>query len=84
MPLFMDTHRFEGEMPSDEEIAKAHRADLEAQGEHQVTYLKYWVSREAKVVHCLVEAPDADTASRVHVQTTGSPPDEIYAVDERT
>jgi len=84
MPLFMDTHRFEGEMPSDEEIAEAHRADLEAQGRHDVRYLKYWVSREAKIVHCLVEAPDADTAAQVHIETTGSPPEEIYAVDERT
>lgn len=84
MPLFMGPHRYEGEMPSDQEIADAHRAGLEAQGEHGVSYLKYWVSREAKIVHCLVDAPDADTASRVHVQTTGSPPDEIYAVDERT
>ena len=84
MPLFMDTHRFEGEMPPDEEIAKAHRADLEEQGRHDVRYLKYWVSREAKVVHCLVEAPDAETAVRVHVETTGSGPEEIYAVDERT
>jgi hypothetical protein len=84
MPLFMDTHRFEGEMPSDEEIEKAHAADLAEQGNHGVRYLRYWVSREAKVVHCLVEAPDADTAVRVHVETTGSAPEEIYAVAERT
>jgi len=84
VPLFMDTHRFEGEMPSDEEIAQAHAADLAAQDRHGVRYLKYWVSREARTVHCLVEAPDADTAVRVHVETTGSPPEEIYAVEERT
>jgi hypothetical protein len=84
MPLFMDTHRFEGEMPSDAEIAKAHAADLEAQERHGVRFLKYWVSSEAKIVHCLVEAPDADTAARVHVETAGSGPNEIYAVDERT
>jgi hypothetical protein len=84
MPLFMDTHRFEAEMPPDEEIAKAHAADLAAQDDHGVRYLKYWVSRDAGVVHCLVEAPDADAAVRVHVETTGSAPEEIYAVDERT
>jgi hypothetical protein len=84
VPLFMDTHRFEGEMPPDEDIAKAHTADLAAQGRHDVRYLKYWVSRDAKVVHCLVEAPDAETAVRVHVETTGSGPEEIYAVEERT
>jgi leucyl aminopeptidase (aminopeptidase T) len=84
MPLFMDTHRFEGEMPSDAEIAKAHAADLAAQGAHGVNYLKYWVSKEAKTVHCLVEAPDAEAAKRVHVETAGEAPDEIYEVEERT
>ncbi len=84
MPLFMDTHRFEGEMPSDEEISQAHAADLAAQERHGVRYLKYWVSKEAKTVHCLVEAPDADTAARVHVETTGSGPEVIYEVEERT
>ena len=84
MPLFMDTHRFEGEMPSDEEIAKAHAADLDAQDRHGVRFLKYWVSQDAKIVHCLVDAPDADTAARVHVETSGEGPNEIYPVDERT
>jgi truncated hemoglobin YjbI len=84
MPLFMDTHRFEGEMPSDEEIANAHAADLAEQDRHGVRFLKYWVSKDAKVVHCLVEAPDADAAARVHVETAGIGPEQIYAVDERT
>jgi hypothetical protein len=44
MPLLMDTHRFEGEMPSDEEIRKAHAADLAEQDRHGVRYLRYWVS----------------------------------------
>ncbi len=84
MPLFMDVHRFEGEMPSDEEIAKAHSADLAEQGAHGVNYIKYYVSREAKIVNCLVEAPDAETAAHVHVVSSGEGPNEIYAVDERT
>ena len=84
MPLFMDVHRFEGEMPSDEQISEAHAADLAAQERHGLRYLKYWVSKEAKTVHCLVEAPDAETAKRVHVEATGEGPDEIYEVDERS
>ena len=84
MPLFMDVHRFEGEMPSDEDIAKAHAADLAAQDAHGVRYLKYWVSREAKIVNCLVEAPNAEAASHVHVEASGEAANEIYPVDERT
>ena len=83
MPLFMDVHRFEGEMPSDEDFSRAHGADLAAQDNHGVRFLKYWVSREAKVVHCLVEAPSAEAAAAVHVETAGSGPDEIYEVAER-
>ncbi len=83
MPLFMDIHRFEGEMPSDEQIAEAHAADLSVQDHHGVPYLRYWGSREAGVVQCLVEAPDAETAARVHLEATGAEPDEIYEVDER-
>ena len=84
MPLFMDVHRFEGEMPSDEEIAKAHAGDLAAQGAHGVRYIKYWVSREAKIVNCLVEAPNAEAANHVHVESAGVGANEIYPVDERT
>jgi hypothetical protein len=84
VPVFMDTHRFKDEMPSDEEIRKAHAADLSVQERHGVNYMKYWVSKEAKVVHCLVEAPDAETAKRVHAEATGLMPDEIYKVDERS
>lgn len=71
-------------MPSDDEIREAHAADLAAQDRHGVRYLKYWVSPEAKTVHCLVEAPDADTATRVHVEATGAGPDEIFEVFERS
>jgi hypothetical protein len=84
VPLFMDTHRFEGEMPSDQDILKAHAADLDEQDRHGVRFLRYFVSRQAKVVHCVVEAPDAEAAARVHVETTGSGPEEIYEVEERT
>ena len=84
MPLFMDVHRFEGEMPSDEDIKKAHGMDLSVQEQHGVNYMKYWVSRDAKIVQCLVEAPDAEAAKRVHIESTGSAADEIYEVEERS
>ncbi|MFH5824497.1 DUF4242 domain-containing protein [Georgenia sp. AZ-5] len=80
----MDTHKFEGEMPSDQQIAEAHQADLAAQDQHGVRFLRYWVSRDAKVVQCLVDAPDAESAARVHVETTGAGPNEIYVVEERS
>ena len=71
-------------MPSDEELRAAHAADLAAQDAHGVRYLKYWVSKEAKTVNCLVEAPNAEAATHVHVEAVGQGANELYEVDERT
>jgi hypothetical protein len=32
----------------------------------------------------VVQSQDAEATNRVHVETTGAGPEEIYAVDERT
>ena len=50
----------------------------------RVRYLKYWVSKEAKTVNCLVEAPNAEAATHVHVEAVGQGANELYEVDERT
>ena len=34
-------------------------------------YLRYWVDESAGKVFCLVDAPDADAASRVHREAHG-------------
>ncbi len=81
MPLFMDVHRMEGG-GSAEDVARAHEADLEKQGEHGVNYQKYWVDETAGRIFCLVEAPDAETASTVHREAHGLVADEIYQVSE--
>ncbi len=81
MPLFMDVHRMEGGV-SAEDVARAHEADLKKQGEHGVNYQKYWVDETAGRIFCLVEAPDAETASTVHREAHGLVADEIYQVSE--
>jgi hypothetical protein len=63
MPLFMDVHKLDGPVSSDE-VAKAHQADLAKQGEYGVEYKRYWVDENGGRIFCLVEAPDADTAAR--------------------
>src|SRR5438128_9879676 len=42
MPLFMDVHTMDGPVGLSD-VAKAHQADLDTQGEYQVNYLRYWV-----------------------------------------
>jgi hypothetical protein len=82
MPLFMDVcqHLPEGATATD--VAQAHAADVRTQDQYGVSYLKYWVDEQAGKVFCLVEAPDADTAVRVHREAHGLVADHIYQVEE--
>ena len=81
MPLFMDVHKIAGGVSMDD-VAKAHLADLQAQGAYDVRYLRYWVDEGNGQVFCLVEAPTADAASDVHRQAHGLVADHIYQVQE--
>ena len=57
MPLYMDMHTIDGGV-SLEDVAEAHRRDLEVQGKHGVDYKAYWVDESSGKVFCLVEAPE--------------------------
>ena len=81
MPLFMDVHDVPGGVAM-EDVAKAHIADLQAQDEFDVRYLRYWVDENAGRIFCLVEAPSADAAAAVHRQAHGLVADHIYRVQE--
>ena len=64
MPIFMDRHDMRG--ATAENIAEAHRKDLEIQDKYGVKYMTYWYDAERGTGFCLVDAPDAATAARVH------------------
>jgi hypothetical protein len=81
MPLFMDRHVIRDGVTM-EDVAKAHQADLAVQGDHDVSYLRYWVDESAGQIFCLVEAPDAEAANTVHREAHGLVADEIYQVQE--
>jgi Protein of unknown function (DUF4242) len=81
VPLFMDVHQIAGGVSMDD-VAKAHLADLQAQGAYDVRYLRYWVDEDSGQVFCLVEAPTADAAADVHRQAHGLVADRIYQVQE--
>lgn len=81
MPLFMDVHgKVEG--LTAEAVAGAHQKDLEVQNQYGVSYIKYWFNEDTGRVYCLVEAPDAATAERVHREAHGLVADEIMEVKE--
>lgn len=81
MPLFMDVHHVEGGVGAGD-VAAAHAKDLEIQGEYGVDYRHYWVDEAAGKIFCLVDAPDAETATRVHREAHGLVADEIFEVHE--
>lgn len=81
MPLFMDVHDVAGGVSADD-VAKAHIADLQVQGDHDVKYLRYWVNEQDGKIFCLVEAPSAEAANTVHREAHGLVAEEIYQVQE--
>ena len=81
MALFMDVHdRVEG--LTAEAVAGAHARDLEVQDRYGVDYQRYWFDEESGKVFCLVEAPDAEAAARVHREAHGLVADQLIPVRE--
>jgi hypothetical protein len=81
MPLYMDVHTIDGGVSADD-VAKAHIADLQTQGKHEVRYLRYWVNEQHGKVFCLVEAPSAAAAEDVHREAHGLVADDVFQVQE--
>lgn len=81
MPLFMDVHRKVDGLTADA-VAGAHEKDLEIQHKHGVKYLKYWFNEATGTVFCLSDAPDKESAIRVHREAHGLIPDDVIEVKE--
>ena len=81
MPTFMDVHSMDGGV-SAADVAGAHQADLAHQDQYGVNYKSYWVDESNGKIFCLVDAPDSETAVKVHRDAHGLVADEIYEVVE--
>lgn len=81
MPLFMDTHRGVDGLTA-QAVADAHKADLETQEKYGVDYKQYWFNAGDGTVFCLVEAPNAEAAAKVHQEAHGLVADDIVEVAE--
>ncbi|TMC77882.1 MAG: DUF4242 domain-containing protein [Chloroflexi bacterium] len=82
MPLFMDVHQKAPEGAKATDVADAHMADVKTQGKYGVQYLRYWFDEKNHKIFCLVDAPNAEAAKRVHREAHGLEADEIYPVTE--
>jgi hypothetical protein len=80
MPTYMDMHDIPGVKAED--VAGAHEADVRVQGKYGVNYKQYWVDEEAGKVFCLVDAPDRETATRVHREAHGLEAHTLYEVEQ--
>jgi hypothetical protein len=79
----MDKHEMGGPLSADD-VAKAHAADLATQGAYGVNYQRYWLDEQGGRIFCLVEAPDAESAARVHREAHGLVADEIFEVSKHS
>jgi len=79
MPLYMDIHRCVLGLTI-EALLGAHQKDVAVQKKYCVEYHKYWVDEVKKNVCCLVSAPDAETACRVHREAHGMVADSIIEI----
>lgn len=84
MPLFMDVHETLPEGAGSADVANAHQADLKIQSEYGVNYVRYWLDEKARKIFCLVEAPNAEAAAKVHKEAHGLVADHIYEVSEHS
>jgi Protein of unknown function (DUF4242) len=80
MPTYMDVHDLPGVKA--DAVAAAHQADLKVQGAYGVDYRQYWVDEQAGKVFCLVDAPDRETATRVHREAHGLEAHTLHQVTE--
>jgi hypothetical protein len=80
MPMYMDMHDIPGVKAED--VVGAHEADLRVQGQYGVDYTHYWVDEAEGKVFCLVEAPDKETATRVHREAHGLEAHALYEVKQ--
>lgn len=79
MPLYLDVHTVPGATPAD--LRKAHEADMAVQSKYGVDYRKYWLNEKCGKVFCLVEAPDVESAMRVHREAHGLVAEKIIEID---
>lgn len=79
MPIFVDRHDLTGLSAAD--VAEAHRRDLELQGDYGVNFMTYWFDPVRQSGFCLIDAPDAETARKVHEHAHGNMALDIVPVD---
>jgi ferredoxin-NADP reductase len=80
MATYLDIHEIPGVKAGD--VIAVHEADVRVQGQYGVDYKHYWVDEEAGRVFCLVDAPDRESAIRVHREAHGNVAQALHEVKQ--
>jgi hypothetical protein len=64
------------------DVVGAHEADLRVQGQYGVNYKHDRVDAADGKVFCLVDAPDPETAARVHREAHGLQAHTLFEVEQ--
>lgn len=80
MPLYMDMHEVPGAL--EEDMAKAHLADIAIQDQYGVTCQTYWLNKETGTANCLLEAPSTEQAEAMHKASHGLEATKMIEVNE--
>lgn len=75
----MDIHNLQDS--SLEDVARAHKADIDVQQKYGVNYRQYWINEGCSKLFCLVEAPSAEAAIRVHQEAHGIAAEKLIEVE---
>ena len=81
-PLFRDRHEIRG--LTAEDVAQAHKIDLEVQSCHFCKALTFWYDESRGTVFCLFDALSATADSEMHQDAHGLIPNFIMEVDAST
>jgi class 3 adenylate cyclase len=79
VPIFMDRHDIRGVTAID--IANLHSRDVAVEAKYNTKYMAYWFDAQRGTGFCLVQAPDAATAEKVHLEAHGQVASSIIPVD---
>jgi class 3 adenylate cyclase/predicted Ser/Thr protein kinase len=81
--IFMDRHDIDDAVPP-EDVAAAHRRDLEVQDKYDAKAMTYWFDQDRKAIFCLIEAPDREAVQGMHREAHGMLANEVIEVKADT
>lgn len=82
--LYIDVHRLEPGKVGFNDVADAHKKDLEVEGKYGVNFINYWVDEKEGVVYCLSSAADTNAIRNTHAEAHGLLPAYTFEVTEGT